>query len=120
MRPGLETHKAASGVTGYRVVLQVFDEAGARERQLAERRFCQALETALGDADLVAPVYRQYQRLIQTYGDDPDPLQLSDAERELMQGWQSAEAAALSAALGPHRYMGDAQFEIHLEPDRSP
>jgi hypothetical protein len=119
VRPGFETHKAASGVTGYRVVLQVFDEADARERQLAERRFCQALETSLGDADLVAPVYRQYQRLIQTYGDDPDPLQLSDAERELMQGWQSAEAAALSAALGPHRYMGDAQFEIHLDPDRS-
>jgi hypothetical protein len=42
---------------------------------------------------------------------------LSDAERELMQGWQSAEAAAISAALGAHRYMGDAQFEIHLEPD---
>jgi hypothetical protein len=105
-------------VTGYRVVLQVFDEAGAHERQQAERRFCQALEAALGDADLVAPVYRQYQRLIQTYGDEPDLLTLSDAERDLLQAWQNAEAAALSAALGPHRYMGDAQFEIHLTPDR--
>ena len=33
-------------MTGYRVVLQVFDEAGAHERQQAERRFCQALEAA--------------------------------------------------------------------------
>jgi non-ribosomal peptide synthetase component F len=106
-------------VTGYRVVLQVFDEAGAHERQRAEQRFCRALESALGDADLVAPVYRQYQRLIQTYGEDPDPLALSDAERELLQAWQSAEAAALSAALGPQRYMGDAQFEIYLEPGPS-
>jgi hypothetical protein len=65
----------------------------------------------------VAPVYRQYQRLVQTYGEDPDLLRLSDAERDLLQAWQSAEAAALSAALGPHRYMGDAQFEIHLDPD---
>jgi hypothetical protein len=118
VRRGLDAHQAASGVTGYRVVLQVFDEASAHERRQAERRFCQALEAALGDADLVAPVYRQYQRLVQTYGEDPDLLRLSDAERDLLQAWQSAEAAALSAALGPHRYMGDAQFEIHLDPDR--
>ena len=106
-------------MSGYRVVLQVFDEASPLERQRAEQRFCRALEASLGDAALVAPVYRQYLRLVQIYGDSPDPDVLSDAERELMQGWQSAEASALSAALGAHRYMGDAQFEIQLEPDRS-
>lgn len=104
-------------MSGYRVVLQVFDEAQALERQKAEQRFCRALEEALGDAALVAPVYRQYLRLVSIYGDSPDADLLSDAERELMQGWQSAEAAAISAALGAQRYMGDAQFEIHLEPD---
>lgn len=102
-------------MSGYRVALQAFDEAGAAERHQAERRFCKALEVELGGAELVAPVYRQYLRLLQIHGEAVDLEALSEAERAIMQGWQAAEAAALTAALGPHRYMGDAQFEILLD-----
>ncbi len=99
-------------MSAYRVRLQVFDEAGDAQRRQAEQRFCKALEAALGQASLVVPVYRQVLRLYATYGESPDLASLSEPERDLLQAWQQAEAAALSAALGPHRYMGDAQFEI--------
>ena len=66
-------------------------------------------------AELVAPVYRHYLRLLQIHGEAVDLEALDEAERAIMQGWQAAEAAALSAALGPHRYMGDAQFEVVLD-----
>jgi len=102
-------------MSGYRVVLQAFDEAGAAERRQAELRFCTALEAELGGAELVAPVYQHYLRLLQIHGETVDLEVLSEAERAIMQGWQAAEAAALTAALGPHRYMGDAQFEIVLD-----
>jgi hypothetical protein len=39
---------------------------------------------------------------------------LSDAEREVVEQWQAAESAAMTAALGPHRYLDDAWFEIRL------
>jgi hypothetical protein len=99
-------------MSSYRVRLQVFDEADDAQRQQAEQRFCKALEAALGAASLVVPVYRQVLRLYAAYGESPDPASLSESERDLLQAWQQAEAAALGAALGPHRYMDDAQFEI--------
>ena len=102
-------------MSAYRVRLQVFDEASPAECEQAQQRFCRALEAALGDASLVVPIYRQVLRLLATYGGEPDPAALSEAERELWQAWQQAESAALSAALGSHRYMGDAQFEIVLD-----
>jgi hypothetical protein len=37
---------------------------------------------------------------------------LSPEELEIFSQWQAAELAAVTAALGPNRYMGDAQFEI--------
>jgi hypothetical protein len=103
-------------MSGYRVRLQVFDEASDGERQRAEQRFRRALEGALGDACLVVPVYLQVQRLLADHGQVPDPDSLSQAQRDLLQAWQEAETAALNAALGSHRYMGDAQFEILIEP----
>jgi hypothetical protein len=51
-------------------------------------------------------------RLYADFGESPDPASLSEAQRDVLQAWQQAESAALSAALGSHRYMGDAQFEI--------
>jgi hypothetical protein len=102
-------------MSAYRVRLQVFDEALEGERKRAEQRFCKALEEALGDASLVVPVYRQVLRLYADFGESPDLASLSEAERDLLQAWQQAESAALSAALGPHRYMGDAQFEILID-----
>ena len=102
-------------MSGYRVLMRVDDEAGAAERRQAEQRFCRTLEAQLGGAEWVAPVYRQYLRLLHIHGEAVDLEALDESEREIMQAWQAAEAAALSAALGPHRYMGDAQFEIRLD-----
>jgi hypothetical protein len=100
-------------MNSYRVVLRADeDESSHEQRRQAEQRYARALEAELGDAALVMPMYLQYLSLLQQYGDLPDLAALTDAEREVMQAWQSAESAALSAALGPHRYMGDAQFEI--------
>ncbi len=100
-------------MSNYRVVLRADeDQASPEQRRQAEQRFVRALETELGDAALVLPTYHQYLRLVQQYGDLPDLAALTDAERAVMQAWQAAESAALIAALGPHRYMDDAQFEI--------
>ena len=85
------------------------------ERRAAEQRFRAALEEAIGDASLVAPVYLAYQRIVRTYGEAPDPDSLSDAERAIFEQWQAAETAAVAAAFGPNRYMGDAMYEIRVD-----
>ena len=84
------------------------------QRREAEQRFRRALEETLGDAVLVAPVYRAYQRIVATYGETPDPDSLTDAERAIFDQWQAAETAAVAAAFGPNRYMGDAMYEIRV------
>lgn len=99
----------------YRVKLYAFEDASDAERRSAERRFCQALEAELGDASLVAPVYRAYLRLVAAYGEQPDLEAFTADERDIFTAWQAAESAALTAALGPHRYMGDAEFVIRLD-----
>ena len=63
---------------------------------------------------LVAPVYQAYLRIVATYGETPDPDALTDAERAIFEQWQAAETAAVAAAFGPNRYMGDAMYEIRL------
>jgi hypothetical protein len=99
--------------------LKFYDADGMSEatHREAEQRFRMALDTALGDAFLVAPVYRAYLAIVARYGEAPDPESLGDAERELFQQWQAAETAAVAAAFGPHRTMGDAMYEIVLDPD---
>lgn len=94
--------------------LTLYDADGASETQHreAEQRFRQALEQALGDASLVGPVYTAYLRIVGAYGDHPDLEALSDAERAVFEQWQAAETAAVAAAFGPNRYMGDAMYEI--------
>ena len=37
-----------------------------------------------------------------------------DAERAIFEQWQAAETAAVAAAFGPNRYMGDAMYEIKV------
>ncbi len=88
------------------------DDASPGQRREAELRFRRALEDSLGDEGLVLPVYRAYLRLVATYGENPDLDLLSDPEREIYTQWQAAETAAVAAAFGTHRYMGDAMFEI--------
>jgi hypothetical protein len=94
--------------------LTLYDADGASEIQHreAEQRFRQALEQALGDESLVGPVYAAYLRIVGAYGDQPDLEALSDAERAIFEQWQAAETAAVAAAFGPNRYMGDAMYEI--------
>lgn len=99
----------------YRVKLYAFEDASQAERHSAERRFCQALEAELGDAALVAPMYVAYQKLVAIYGDQPDPDLVRAEQMQIITAWQAAESAALAAALGPHRYMGDAEFVIRLD-----
>ncbi len=84
------------------------------ERRGAEQRFRHALEETLGDASLVAPVYTAYLRIVGAYGDAPDPDGLSDAERAIFDQWQAAETAAVAAAFGPNRSMGDAMYELRV------
>jgi len=100
----------------YSVVLYEADVSDA-ERRDAERRFRRALEETLGDEQLVAPVYAAYLRIVGTYGDTPAPDTLTDAEQAIFDQWQAAETAAVAAAFGPHRYMGDAMYEIRIGED---
>lgn len=96
----------------YSLKLYAFEEASPVQLQAAEQRFRQALQTSLGDENLVVPVYGAYRRIVAIHGESPAEDVLSPEELEIFSQWQAAEAAALTAALGPNRYMGDAQFEI--------
>jgi hypothetical protein len=96
----------------YILKLYVSEDASPQQLQAAEQRFRQALEASLGDESLVAPVYVAYRRIVATYGETPAEEVLSPGELEVFSQWQAAESAALTAALGPNRYMGEAQFEI--------
>ncbi len=89
-------------------------EADVSPEQLraAEQRFRDALEEVLGCAEMVMPVYQAYQRLIGAYGESPDIDNLTEAERMILDQWQAAELAAITAAFGPNRYMGDAMYEL--------
>jgi hypothetical protein len=44
----------------------------------------------------------------------PPPDALTDEERMIFDQWQAAETAAVVATFGPHRYMGDAMYEISV------
>lgn len=94
--------------------VKLFDAEGESEtrRRAAELRFRQALEESLGDASLVLPVYLAYQRIAAEHGEQPDVAALTDAEREIVEQWQSAETAAIMAVFGPLRGMGDGMYEI--------
>jgi len=99
----------------YSLTLYDADGVTDTQRREAEQRFRRALEGTLGDPSLVAPVYRAYQRIAATYGEQPDLDALTDAERAIFEQWQAAETAAVAAAFGSHRYMGDAMYEIGIE-----
>ncbi|QJW83917.1 hypothetical protein HK414_07825 [Ramlibacter terrae] len=96
----------------YRVKLFEAD-ASPEELRAAERRFRDAPEEALGGAELVVPLYRGARRILHAYGDHPDLEALTDEERMVLESWREAETAAVAAAFGPNRYMGDAMYEIH-------
>jgi hypothetical protein len=96
----------------YSLVLYDADGVSDEQRRQAEQRFRDALESTLGDAALVVPVYQAYLRIVAVHADAPEPETLTDAERAIFDQWQAAETAAVAAAFGPNRYMGDAMYEI--------
>ncbi|MDI1239940.1 MAG: hypothetical protein PSV26_20860 [Polaromonas sp.] len=91
------------------------EDVSDTERASAAQRFRAALEASLGDASLVAPVYRAYLRLLQIHGEQTRPWDLAPAEQLLAEQWEAAELAATQAAFGAERYMGDAHFELELQ-----
>lgn len=99
----------------YSLVLYDADGATDAQRRETEQRFRRALEDALGDESLVAPVYTAYLRIVGVHGDAPSPDALTEAELAIFNQWQAAETAAVAATFGPHRYMGDAMYEIRLD-----
>lgn len=98
----------------YSLKLFVPDDTTSAQREAAERRFRGALEAALGDEALVAPVYAAYLRIVGLHGEAPGPDALTDGERLVFEQWQTAEAAAMEAVFGPHRHMGEGLVEIQL------
>ena len=92
------------------------EDVSDAERAAAVWRFRTALEASLGDASLVMPVHDAYQRLLQQHDEQARPWDLNPAEQLLADQWEAAELAATQAALGPDRYMGDAQFELACGP----
>ncbi|WP_317204306.1 hypothetical protein [Janthinobacterium sp.] len=96
------------------VVMVGAEEASKVQKDAAVQRFVAALQEALGGPELVAPVYRAYMQLRAVYGETPDLEKLTDAQRMIFEQWQVAETAAVVAALGPHRYLEEPQFEISL------
>ena len=94
--------------------LKVFtpDDVTDAEREAATQRFRAALETSLGDASLVYPVYQAYLRLLNEHGQAPRPWPVSPAEQLLAAQWEAAELEATQATFGENRYLGDADFEI--------
>ena len=95
----------------YRLKLYEADATPAELRE-AERRFRQALEEALGDPALVVPVHQACQRILGAHGDEPAQGDLSEGEWLVLAQWRAAESAAVAAAFGPNRYMGDAMYSI--------
>jgi len=99
----------------YSIKLFVPDDTTPDQREAAERRFRDALESALGDASLVAPVYAAYLRIAAVHGESPGPDALSDGEQLVFDQWRAAEATAMEAVFGPHRHMGEGLVEIRLQ-----
>ncbi len=98
----------------YTLKLYVPDDTPPGQRQAAERLFRQTLETALGDAALVAPVYAAWLAIVAEHGETPDPEVLSVDQRMVQESWQQAERAALEAVFGPHRHLDEGGYEIRL------
>jgi non-ribosomal peptide synthetase component F len=98
----------------YTVKIFHSEDVSPADREAAAARFRSALEASLGDASLVAPVYRAWLRLLQAHGEAARPWDLSPAEQLLADQWEAAELAATQAAFGTERYMGDAHFELSI------
>lgn len=98
----------------YSLKLHVPDDTSPAQRLAAERLFGTALEAALGDAALVAPVYAAVQAILAEHGETPDPEALTVEQRTVLESWQLAETAAIEAVFGPHRHLDEGGYQINL------
>lgn len=57
----------------YQLKLNTYEDVSPAQEAAAQKRYRTALESVLGDAQLVLPVYRAFQKLVLTYGEEPDP-----------------------------------------------
>ncbi|GLS12843.1 MULTISPECIES: hypothetical protein [Hydrogenophaga] len=96
----------------YQLKLYVPEGASPADTAQAEARFRAALESVLGDAAMVWPVYAAVQRIRMTHGDPPDSEALSVDERTVVELWAQAETAALEAVWGPHRHLDEGGYDI--------
>jgi hypothetical protein len=96
--------------------LRIFhaEDISQAERDAAARRFRAALEETLGDASLVVPMYHAWQRLLLAHGGQERPWDLSPDEQLVADQWEAAELAAIQAAFGVERYLGDADYELDV------
>ena len=84
----------------------------AAQRSAAELRFRMALESALGGPDDVLPAL-QACLLVHTLNENTPPGSLPEAEQQIIEFWEKAEADAIMTAFKPlGKGMGDARFEI--------
>ena len=95
-----------------RIMMVGAQDATEPQQRGAEQRFGAALEEVLGGPEMVSAVYGAYVQLRGVYGETPHLESLTDAERTIFEQWHSAWSTALVAALGPHRYLDEPQFEI--------
>lgn len=101
------------GTGHYQVHLVECPSLNPDERAAAELRFRMSLEFSLGGPDQVLPSLQAY-LLVQSLNEDlPQDEQASQAEKQVITLWETAEADAILAAFRPlSRDMGDARFEI--------
>ena len=97
----------------YHLKIFTADDVSDAERAAAVQRFRFALDSALGDAALVLPIYSVYSRLLLAHGNAERPWPVSTDEQLLIDQWEQAELAATQAAFGVNRYLGDADFELN-------
>ena len=96
----------------YVLKLYVSDDTTSAQREAAHRLFCDALEGALGGAELVWPMYVTHRSIVQQYGEAPDEDDLNAEQRLIFDAWQQAEAAALEAVFGPYRNLDEGGYDI--------
>lgn len=96
----------------YTLKLYVPDDTTPAQKEAADRIFREALEGALGGADLVWPMFFTYRGIVQQYGEVPDEDDLNAEQRLVFEAWQQAEAAALEAVWGPFRNLDEGGYEI--------
>lgn len=96
----------------YSLKLYVPDDTTPAQREAAHRLFREALEGALGGAELVWPMFVTHRSIVQQYGEAPDGDDLNTEQRLVFDAWQQAEADAMAAVFGPYRNLDEGGYEI--------